>query len=118
MSAGERDNNILKHIIEYCDQIESTITRFGDDFETFDQDVIYRNAVSLCILQIGELVGILSDEFKQEHDNIPWTQIKKMRNIVAHRYGTVDVTITWDVIKDDIPDLRKYCAELYKEPEA
>ena len=77
MSVGERDHSILKHIIDYCDQIDETIKRFGDDFEIFDQDIIYRNAASLCILQIGELVGVLSDEFKEEHPDIPWAQIKK-----------------------------------------
>ena len=117
MSVDERDNNILKHIIDYCEQIRATVERFGDDFEIFDQDVIYRNAVSLCLLQIGELVGVLSDEFKKAHSDIPWVQIKHMRNIVAHRYGTVDATITWDVIKDDIPELQSYCADLYEEKE-
>ena len=110
MNVSERDRSILKHIVEYCDQIEMAIERFGDDFKIFDEDPVYRNAVSLCILQIGELVGILSEEFKAEHANIPWAQIKKMRNIVAHRYGTVDATITWDVVKEDIPDLKKYCS--------
>ena len=102
MNVSERDISILKHIIDYCDQIDMAIDRFGNDFTVFDNDPVYRNSVSLCILQIGELVGVLSDEFKEEYSDIPWVQIKKMRNIVAHKYGTVDATITWDVIKDDI----------------
>lgn len=112
MNVSDRDRSILKHIVEYCDQINMAIERFGDDFYVFDEDPVYRNAVSLCILQIGELVGILSDEFKTEHADIPWAQIKKMRNIVAHRYGTVDATITWDVVKEDIPNLKMYCSSL------
>ena len=32
-----------------------------------------------------------------------------MRNIVAHRYGTVDAEITWEIITADIPVLKKYC---------
>ena len=112
MSVSERDNSILKHIIDYCDQINAAVERFGDDFEIFDNDQIYRNAVALCLLQIGELVGVLSDEFKESHSAIPWAQIKKLRNIVAHRYGSVDATIVWDVMKDDIPDLKKYCLEV------
>ena len=39
----------------------------------------------------------------------PWRQIKAMRNIVAHSYGTVDPEITWEIITDDIPTLKKYC---------
>ena len=37
---------------------------------------VVRQAVSMCILQIGELVGNLSDEFKAEHNVIPWREIK------------------------------------------
>lgn len=115
MNVTERDRSILKHITEYCDQIKMAIERFGNDFAIFDNDPVYRNAVSLCILQIGELVGILSDEFKAEHTDIPWAQIKKMRNIVAHRYGTVDATITWDVMTEDIPELEKYCRSFIEQ---
>ena len=32
-----------------------------------------------------------------------------LRHIVAHRYGTVDHTITWDVVVHDIPILKEYC---------
>lgn len=109
MKEAERDISILKHILDYCCQIENTIARFGNDFEAFDNDQIYRNAVALCILQIGELVGILSENFKNTHASIPWVQIKKMRNIVAHRYGTVDSTITWSVMQEDIPALKEFC---------
>ena len=59
--------------------------------------------------QIGELVGKLTDEFREQHPAVPWRQIKAMRNIVAHSYGTVDPEITWEIITDDIPALKKYC---------
>ena len=92
------------------------MSRFGNDFDLYDNDPIFRNAISLCILQIGELVGILSDEYKAFHSEIPWKQIKQMRNIVAHRYGTVDNTITWDVVQKDIPELKQFCEDIeYKE---
>ena len=109
MKPLDRDLRILRHMVTYCEQIEQTITRFGDSEEIFSSDPIYRNAVALCIFQIGELVGTLSDDFKSAYPAIPWRQIKAMRNIVAHRYGTVDAETTWEIIKNDIPVLKKYC---------
>ncbi len=41
-----------------------------------------------------------------QHKEIPWREIKLMRNIVAHRYDTVDHSITWDVVEKDIPTLK------------
>ena len=105
-----RDKDILRHISSYCEQIEMAEEMFGDSFEIFDENPVYRNAVCMCILQIGELVGLLSDEFKIKNNTIPWRQIKNMRNIAAHKYGSFDSAITWDVIKNDIPELKRFCA--------
>ena len=96
----------MVHIVSYCEQIDIAVERFGKSYDTFVNDPVYHNAVSLCILQIGELVGNLSETFRAEHSAIPWRQIKLMRNIVAHRYGTVDHSITWDVVEHDIPELK------------
>ena len=117
MKPLDRNINILEHIVSYCQQIEQTVARFGDDAEIFQSDPIYRNAAALCILQIGELVGKLTDEFRTQHPAIPWRQIKAMRNIVAHSYGTVDPETTWEIITDDVPALKKYCKAIIQPKE-
>ncbi|MBD5169517.1 MAG: DUF86 domain-containing protein [Oscillibacter sp.] len=115
MKPLDRNANVLEHIVNYCDQIEMTIDRFGSSYEIFAADPIYRNAVALCILQIGELVGKLTDEFRAAHPSIPWRQIKAVRNIVAHSYGTVDPETTWEIIVDDIPRLKAYCVRILND---
>ena len=112
MKPLDRNISVLEHIVSYCQQIEQTVERFGNSAETFQNDPIYRNAAALCILQIGELVGKLTDEFRAQHPAVPWRQIKAMRNIVAHSYGTVDPETTWEIITDDIPTLKKYCESI------
>jgi len=108
----DRDISILEHIVSYCEQIEQTVVRFGNDYEIFVNDAIYRNAAALCILQIGELVGKLTEEFRTTHTAVPWRKIKAMRNIVAHSYGSIDSEITWEIIQDDIPELKAYCSSV------
>ena len=115
MKLPERNINVLEHIVTYCEQIEQTIARFGNSYEIFASDPIYRNASALCILQIGELVGKLTDEFRMTHPSIPWRQIKAMRNIVAHSYGSVDAETTWEIIVDDIPKLKTYCLSILND---
>ena len=112
MKPLDRNISILEHIISYCEQIEQTVIRFGNDYQTFAGDPIYRNAAALCILQLGELVGKLTEEFREQHPGVPWRQIKAMRNIVAHSYGSVDSEITWEIITEDIPRLKHYCSNI------
>ena len=115
MSGSERDLSILRHILDYCGQIEEAVARFGADSEIFLSDTAYHNAVSLCILQIGELAGNLSESYRTANPDIPWREIKLMRNIVAHRYGAVDHTITWDVVVNDVPTLKAFCLRQLEE---
>lgn len=44
--------------------------------EKFMQSSTYRNAVTMPILQIGELANRLSDEFKRSYPEIPWNEIR------------------------------------------
>ncbi|MBR1672855.1 MAG: DUF86 domain-containing protein [Fretibacterium sp.] len=118
MSVSSRDLSILRHIKDYCVQIEEAVSRFGLDQDLFLHDDVYHNAVALCILQIGELVGIMSDEFRAVHTEIPWREIKLMRNIVAHHYGSVDHSITWDVVINDIPQLKQFCLDFISSDDA
>lgn len=111
MSGNERDISILRHIHGYCVQIEETVARFGDDFTVFRADFVYRNAVAMCLLQIGELAGHLSEEYRNEHTQMPWRQIKALRNIIAHNYGSVDADTAWEIVHEDISALRSYCEE-------
>ena len=81
----------------------------GDDGTVFASDTVYQNAVALCLLQIGELAGRLSEGYREAHPSMPWRQIRALRNIIAHNYGAVDAETAWEIVKDDIPDLRRFC---------
>lgn len=45
-----RNCDLIRHILKYCQSIKSTILRFGDDFDTFNTDIDYRNSVCMSIL--------------------------------------------------------------------
>lgn len=109
MNSNERNIDILGHIIKYCDEISDTQEYFGNSFEIFKTNTIYRNTVAMCIFQIGELSGHLTDIFKEAYSGVPWRNIKGMRNIMAHKYGDINATIVWEAVTEDIPVLREYC---------
>jgi len=106
---NERDKNILEHIICYCNEINDANDQFGSSLDVLKANSVYKNAVSMCILQIGELVILLSDELKIQYDEMPWQDIKSMRNIAAHQYHKFDLDTLWETIVEDIPKLREYC---------
>lgn len=107
-----RNADVLKRIISYCDEISEAIQRFGEDYSVFEQDTVYKNATALCVLQIGELTTHLTNDFKKSYNGMPWTQIKALRNVVAHSYGKIDDESLWETIISDIPKLKDYCSDV------
>lgn len=64
----------------------------------------------MSLLQIGELTTHLSDEFKNDTaGEMDWRNIKGLRNLLAHRYGTMDISLVWDIKEKDINLLREFC---------
>lgn len=40
---------------------------------------------------------------------MPWQQIKGLRNVVVHDYGSVDAQVVWNVLTEKIPELLQFC---------
>ena len=114
---NNKDGYLLKKIIMYCRQLDGTRELFGNELEKFKENYIYRNACCMCIIQIGELAGKLSDGVRKEIPMIPWTAIRGMRNMFAHDYGSMDIERTWATICEDIPELNRACEHYLVEQE-
>ncbi|MBI4680136.1 MAG: DUF86 domain-containing protein [Nitrospirae bacterium] len=56
---------------------------------------------------IGEASSKLSVFFRKKHDGIEWRKIIGMRNRIIHAYDTVNFEIVWNVVKKDLPALKK-----------
>lgn len=113
MRRDERDNDQLGIIVRYCERLALSLDRFGDSYERFKEDVPFQDSCSLCLIQIGEAVGRLSDEFKAQFPQIEWHRIYGMRCHLAHGYEMFDAEIAWDAIKNEVPALESFCRERY-----
>ena len=110
MKQPDRDKSILLHIIQHCEKIQKALARFGDDFETFQNDDVLRDAVSMNLEQIGELAKRFSTEFlTATRPEMNWRAISGMRNLFAHDYGAMDIERIWETAVNDIPELLDYC---------
>ena len=71
----------------------------------FSNNKLYRKAIIMSILNIGELAKKLPQEFKSAHNEVPWKKIVGMRDVAAHGYHIMDDDIIWDVITKSVPEL-------------
>lgn len=63
-------------------------------------NAILVDSIMFRFVMISESVTKLSDDFKDAHSNIPWKDIKGMRNRIVHNYGSVDFGIVYSSIKN------------------
>ena len=111
---NRRDEVLREKILGYCREIEEAHRLFHEDKALFcdrENGAVYRNAVSMPLLQIGELAKNLSVEFRAEHSEIPWRDAMRMRDLFAHHYGSVDFEQTWDTSHSSIAEL-KLCFQM------
>lgn len=104
-----RDIVILQKIVMYCLRIAENLDRFHHDFSAFENDHLFQDACCMCVVQIGELVALLSDAVKQQNTTVPWRVIKDTRNFYVHSYGAIDARAVWDTLEQAIPLLRSAC---------
>jgi uncharacterized protein with HEPN domain len=75
------------------------------DQETFSADEWMIDAVLRNFTVIGEAARGIPDEIIAANPEIPWDEIRDMRNIIVHEYFGVDPSIIWKTITDDLPPL-------------
>ncbi len=75
------------------------------DLEDLATHELLQDSMLFRLIQISENARRLSDEYKAGHEAIPWTAIYGLRNRIVHDYGSVDLTIVFDTLKTDIPEL-------------
>ena len=101
-----KDIIVLKKILEYCNQVSEACNMFDNDYDKFVNISVFQNACCMCILQIGELCKVVSEELKGQAKAIPWKEWCGIRDIFAHQYSNLDHQSAWDTLQNDLPELR------------
>lgn len=102
---NERDRQILIRLRGEVRLVSQMLDGF--ELQAFLADERTKRAVCMTLINIGELVKNLSDEFRMAHDHIPWRAISGLRDITAHKYQTLRMEDVWLTATRDIPQLKK-----------
>ncbi len=100
-----RDEEALREIVRLCTSGETLAGR-GRDWYVSDAENVPGLAAESLIIKIGENVARLSAEIIEAQPQVPWSQIKRMRDRLAHHYEGTDYDAVWDTLVGDLPVIR------------
>jgi uncharacterized protein with HEPN domain len=85
--------------------------------ENLQQDGEKQAAILYRLIVIGEATKRLSNQFREQHPNIPWRQMAGLRDVVIHDYDELDFDILWNVIQVNLPDILPQLQAVENAPE-
>ncbi len=86
----------LKFIIEHTERLSQT---------QLEEDEVLVDSIMFRLIQISENSEKLTANFKNQNSAIPWRAIKGLRNRIVHEYGNVYLSVVYDTVQNDIPEL-------------
>lgn len=110
-----KDGIVLKKILDYCMQLDEACDMFDNDYNRFVNISVFQNACCMCILQIGELCKVLSEELRMKEKSVPWKEWCGIRDVFAHQYSNLDCQAAWDTIQHDLPELKREIDGILRE---
>src|SRR5438128_1767041 len=103
----------LRHMLEATrDAMDFTAGRARADL---DHDRMLRRALVQCVQVIGEAASRLTPEARTRYPEIPWREIRRMRNVLVHAYFGISLDILWRTVEEDLPPLLKALEQALKE---
>lgn len=103
----------LRHILIEADYLISESKNLS--LPDLIKDETKKRAFTRSLEIIGEATKKIPDEFRKSHPAVDWKAMAGMRDKLIHWYFGIDWEIVWDVLTNEIPNLRKQLKKLVRE---
>lgn len=99
------DQQRIRKIYDYASRLNYYVKANHIEREDLLTDFSLQWLVTTPLYNIGEHAYNLSDEYKAEHKDIPWTMISGLRHRLVHDYDGTNWNVIVEVVFEEIPVL-------------
>lgn len=110
MSPSESFTDYLDDMLAAIEKAEQFVS--GMNFNEFRDDEKTVYAVIRALEILGEASNKIPKSIRQKNPDIPWREMKGMRNKLIHDYMGVNIEVVWKTTKQDLPGLKKEIKKL------
>ena len=73
-------------------------------WDRFAASDLHQNAILKAVEIVGEAASRISDDTKKMHPELPWQDITGLRNRIVHAYFAIDLSVIWNIVREDMPE--------------
>ncbi|MBR6296053.1 MAG: HepT-like ribonuclease domain-containing protein [Treponema sp.] len=95
--------SVIEKMISHIEKIQEYTRDLN--YDNFIRNEMVIEACAFNFTQLGELSHKLEDGFQQSNPSIPWKAIYGMRNKIVHDYDGINLSLMWETITEDLPEL-------------
>lgn len=106
------DQQRINKIYDYASRLHKYMQDNNVAREALLTDFSLQWLVTTPLYNIGEHAYYLSEEYKLEHGEIPWTMISGLRHRLVHDYDGTNWNMIVAVVFEEIPVLLEQLSEL------
>lgn len=112
MDNNKNDKSYAIKAIEDINSIEEYLKE--KSYAEFIDDNLLVDAIMFRLIQLGENIKNISDEFKNNNPNVLWHEILGFSNGIVHNYGKTDYKVVYEIITKDLKALKNVLDKLAK----
>jgi uncharacterized protein with HEPN domain len=106
------NENRLPDYIDHIQQAAADVCSFVEGLgkDDFLADKRTQQAVIMSLIIIGEAATKVMERyaaFTQTYPEVPWRNMRGMRNRMAHGYFDIDLNVVWETAQEWLPELLK-----------
>lgn len=103
MTLPERDTARLRDMLTYARKAVQFVD--GRTVQELQRDLMLSLAVERAVEIVGEAAKSVSEQTRMAHPEIPWRDLIRTRDFLAHAYFKLDHTILWNIATKNLPEL-------------
>jgi uncharacterized protein with HEPN domain len=103
----------IRHMLQAIDRIvQYAGTKSKDELKS---DQLTLDAIVWNLTVLGEAARHVPENVVEAYPEVPWPQMRGIRNRIVHGYDRIDFQIVWDVIQQELSPLVPQLEQIMQE---
>ena len=101
---SRRDDRVF--LVDMLNHAREAVELLGiASLDKLKRDRVTELALRKLVEIVGEAASRVSPATQLGHPEISWSQIIGVRNRLVHGYDVIDLSILWNIVREDLPPL-------------